>query len=155
MPNAIPATSNASSANGSESASPRSKAGAYRKVRCSRGDIEKTTRGGERHLFHGKAAPGHVAPEAQEVVEEIVPAGDGGEYLLDHADALGVRDVSYGRVSLFYLLFSLEGLPTARVSEKKRPFYEWCGFRYMNLSKRSFLALHTGHISGGAALAHR
>jgi hypothetical protein len=81
-------------------------AGAYRKVRRSGGDIKKTVRGVERHLFHGKTAPGHIAPETQEVVEEIVPACDRGEYLLDHADALGVRYLSYRRISLFYLLFS-------------------------------------------------
>jgi hypothetical protein len=91
------------------------------------------------------------------VVEEIIPAGDRGEYLLDHADALSVRYLSYRRISRFDVLFSrglaldTPGFPHKRPQGRSRA---GC-VRYMNLSKRSFSALHIGHIPGGSALAHR
>ena len=54
----------------------------------SRGHIEEAIGFEKGHSAHRETTPRHVAPQAQEMVEEIVSSRDGGEDFLDHADAL-------------------------------------------------------------------
>ena len=46
----------------------------------------------EVHLPDGETAPGDIAAEAEEMVQKIVPPGDRGEDLPDHADMLVAAD---------------------------------------------------------------
>jgi len=71
----------------------RSAAGGFdRQVGGAGRNVQKAECVEEMHLPDCEAAPGDIAAEAEEVVEEVVPPGDRGEDLPDHADVLIAAD---------------------------------------------------------------
>ena len=68
----------------------------------------------EAHLLDSELAPRDVPAEAQEMVQEVVPAGDGREDFPYHADVLAFRNVGHRTVHFLdvrchFLLISCDG----------------------------------------------
>ena len=79
------------------------KRGIDRQIRCSGRHVQQPEGVEENHLPGGEATPGDVAAKTQQVIQEIVPAGDRCKDLPDHADVFLAADPGYRRVAILIL----------------------------------------------------
>ena len=73
-------------------------------------NVQKTERVEESHLADGETPPGDVPAEAEKMVQKIVPPGDCGKDLPDHADVLVAADSGHRRVGFAVGVFNGIGI---------------------------------------------